>query len=904
MDATGDPASSRKKLHAHFEISNESVPESRTTTGQLISANEKPTSTTTFTDNDVLNELCDGAPPKDLHTSFSLKPVSGIRESTTSGRASVPTAPRTSRVSQSNRTYPAPPPPPQVPGNPATEISIERAVYYDTLNEAIGQGLDETRAIDLGVKARARAKEIHDKARQRIAEEHERIAREYMERERERERQEELQRKKLETEQLLQQQQQQQQINPQYAINSDLLTETIENATPRWPDDIHASHHPYTNQPNKVSLGTLLKKIVSPAVRKGIREGIPDLMIQSRMLHNRMNDLTKEQVAKEWEQRANHSELKIKITTLEAENSLLKQQSLQSTALNVKLQREVEELRRDYSNSQEEYKLLVAKNAKRRLQCASYRRKLKSLRELGHESSSNHRTYRSSESGGSRSVSPDRSDIEHMPDTSSSYRSYNSDDLENSNSDSEWEAWCQTTSFSKPGWNTSTASKLLSQKAPPSVIHIGESPMAGIEETVSLGARGTTNSAYSKSLMSDSEDESTAKKRASNELKAKFHAKCTREIQRLRELVEIERGKAKTYKMAAVPNEKKSRIMEIIDILQECLASQEKYRTTEMKTKSSNIFQIDHGALESVDSVNDERDEDRVLDPYKPFLDSLKSNESLLWSLLNAISAHDASKADHQQALLRSPSPTRSHMSRPQSACTQKKSRPSSASSRNTTASTTLGIKSIQVLLAEIDHNHHMINELEDESELRVSPSFVRPNSATKLNSGVYVQKTLKDIYSNSSTSRMAAAEEDKKGNEGAVKETAKKQRPKSAPMRFESVENAAEFPRIDAIQIGVPKISAKSPSVIHSSHKESEEMDQPTRWQLLSTHFKNPLYNAFPPREPIRPLSTKARSVVSNANRQKRQQGGLVGGVRWHPRPVDHTAGPHHGEWDGQSPW
>ncbi|KAJ3031311.1 UNVERIFIED_CONTAM: hypothetical protein HDU68_005053 [Siphonaria sp. JEL0065] len=175
--------------------------------------------------------------------SLTLRPI-GPGTQPFVGRASTVTG-RSSRTSQATRPTP---PPQQIDqqGNPATEITIERAVYYDTIIDAVAQGLDETKAIDLGQKARARAKEIHDKARQRITEEHERIAREYMERERERERQEEAQRKKLETEQMLQQQQQQQQIAPEYAINSDRLSVTIENATPRWPDEIHSESHPHT----------------------------------------------------------------------------------------------------------------------------------------------------------------------------------------------------------------------------------------------------------------------------------------------------------------------------------------------------------------------------------------------------------------------------------------------------------------------------------------------------------------------------------------------------------------------------------------------------------------------------------------------------------------------------------
>ncbi|KAJ3009570.1 UNVERIFIED_CONTAM: hypothetical protein HDU68_002602 [Siphonaria sp. JEL0065] len=344
-------------------------------------------------------------------------------------------------------------------------------------------------------------------------------------------------------------------------------------------------------------------------------------MIQARMIHNRVNDVidkfchgldseanyraremllayrtsvetietkTKEQVAREWEQRANHSEFSMKIAKLEAENSLLKEQSMHAITLNARIQRENEELRRNYSSSTEEYKLLVVKNARRRLQCASYRRQLKALRETLGDLTNNSRTYRSSESGGSRPTSPERSDIEGGYDSATSHSSKTSGDSgssgssESSNSDSEWEAWCQETNFAKPGWNKSTASKLLSQKAPPSVIHIGENPMAGLEDTVSERTKRTASSSYSKSVMSDSEDEFTRKK-TKDDLRAKFHSKCNREMQRLRKVAEIEREKAKNYKAAAsvVPYEKRTHVMEIIGILQECLTSQDKYRELE-----------------------------------------------------------------------------------------------------------------------------------------------------------------------------------------------------------------------------------------------------------------------------------------------------------------------------------
>ncbi|KAJ3068318.1 hypothetical protein HDU98_008482 [Podochytrium sp. JEL0797] len=245
--------------------------------------------------------------------------------------------------------------------------------------------------MELGKSARTRAKEIHERAHRRIKEDQDRIAREFAEREREQERQEEIQLRKLESDKLVAQEEQRKLTDPGYAINSDHLAEKILAASPRWPDDIHSPAHPHTNPPNRTKLGDILKKIVSPAVRKGIREGIPDFMIQPRILHNKIAHLldsfctgldseancraremllaykqsietietkTVARVAKEWEVRANHSEYKARIAQLETTNALMKEQSIMTISMNAALQKEAENLRRINSTSTEEYKIL------------------------------------------------------------------------------------------------------------------------------------------------------------------------------------------------------------------------------------------------------------------------------------------------------------------------------------------------------------------------------------------------------------------------------------------------------------------------------------------------------------------------------------------------------------------
>ncbi|KAI8616926.1 hypothetical protein BC830DRAFT_1167426 [Chytriomyces sp. MP71] len=875
-----------------------------------------------------------------------LNPLLRVHKSNHGGGGGAEHFGSTSSLAHKAHSTPAPPPhsptvpafhPPlnQAPGNPVIETSIERAAYYDAISEAVEQGIDDNRAIEIGVAARARAKEIHQRLRLRAQEDAERHAREAADRAREQTRAEEeaARRQAL----LARLAVQAASDENKYKIEARVLTETIANASPRWPDDIRSLGHPFTSPLNRTpSLSVLLKQIVAPAVRRGIREGMPDLMIQARILHNKTHRLmdqfchgldaeyhtrardmllayresvvtietkTATRIAKEWEARANHSELYARIAKLENENASLKKHSLDTLAMNSALQREVQDLRRDNSNNRDEYAILISENARRKLKCASLRRQLKRLRQaiedqLEETDAHYHASFRDSSrrsrvplardsrrnrDSGARESSGNGTDsfTEDSGGETSRKGNYggndnrdnlgSDDDINGSEedlNDEDWETWCRDTQFTKPNWNKSTASKILSQKAPPSVIHIGENPMAGImplEDTVSVTTTKRGTDTYSAS--------GDEKFSAKDTLKTRLHAKCKREIERLREVVELERAKVVKYKAAngsprsSSPYDKgnNSPVSQIISILQDCLAAQERYSTEDKSDVRGAAIPLGSSALteSSIDGEIDDKDMS-----YNDFLASLQSKESLLWSLLSTLSHHDATTP---------PAPK----FRPTSASTRgtttpgRRARPQSASSA---ATSTRGIKSIQVLLHEIDTR-------ETAAPAEPAPSVV------------YTQPRMRDVYANLNS------------EEGARGVRRGKPRPKSAPtaLRYGEV-----LPAVSGVSCGTPESVAHGDEIqsqvgwVASAVGERDKEGGLSRWKMLTEHFKNPYANALPPRKPLKGLVTRPRSgvasgglAVSSKAVAVQPPGGMVGketAVKWVPRPTDHTAGAHYG--------
>ncbi|KAJ3357568.1 hypothetical protein HDU83_006294 [Entophlyctis luteolus] len=165
-----------------------------------------------------------------------------------------------------------PPAPLTPPANaaPAVEATLEKAVFYDALNDAVASGVDDARAVEMGHHARARAKEIHERMRQRAADERERAALAALSAATAAATAADV----FVTVPSIVSTAPPSASAPAYPIFSSALSEAIACAEPQWPTDIHAKAHPYTTPVNHTgSLATLLKKIVSPAVRRGIREG-------------------------------------------------------------------------------------------------------------------------------------------------------------------------------------------------------------------------------------------------------------------------------------------------------------------------------------------------------------------------------------------------------------------------------------------------------------------------------------------------------------------------------------------------------------------------------------------------------------------------------------------------------
>ncbi|KAJ3237878.1 hypothetical protein HDU81_008788 [Chytriomyces hyalinus] len=819
------------------------------------------------------------------------------------------------------------------------EGSYEKAVYYDAIVHASQEGYDDTRAIEMGREARTRAKEIHARIRQRAQEDADRANASLA-----LQRQEEARQQQLEMDQLKQQQQQahisvtlrENKSAPVYEIQSSKLSETIANASPRWPEDIHSPMHPYTTPVNRTArLSTVLKKIVGPAVKKGIREGMPDLMIQPRMINNKLQILVDEfchgleseyntraremllayresvktietktatKIAKEWEARANHKEADLRMERLEKENHVLKQQSMQTISANSALQKQMDELRREGSNRDEEYKLLIRENARRRLKCASQRRQIARLRETlqNNENGMNEDArsiysacnapssiarcstpgFRTSKRGMARSEDGyDKSDSEREgrqcysgnegaqfgfdsagSDGESVKRraEYSDLDFTDDDLDQEWETWCRNSDFTKPGWSKSTASKLLSQNAPMSVIHIGENP-ATAEEIISEAVARKASCLQTRSVNGDENEKLKLKK----EWMTRVHSKCRSEIHRLRELVDIERAKlAKGTTPSPVAKDGKT-IRELVSVLQECIASQERYSdlpehsTSRLLMGSSTLSQ----SMESLQETNG----------LQTFMDRIQSRESLLWKLISTLSRHEANQRRSPESVAlpshcTSPAPpsTTARSQRPNSARTNNyKPRPLSASTRaSATDASQTGIKSIQVLLAEIDASP---GDSEDGAGDHEQEDAAESFGARHVSFGVG------DASSQTSRPRL---------------------RPKSAPAASASGtllplhinhESSSELVTLTRNQSIGPKESDKGKPT------ESAELSiDPSRWQLLSQHYKNPYSNAFPPRAPLK----KTVAVL-----RPQSGGGMVGKKsKWVPRPIDHVAGPHYG--------
>ncbi|KAJ3137895.1 CorA metal ion transporter [Physocladia obscura] len=699
------------------------------------------------------------------------------------------------------------------------EGSVEKAVYYDAVTDAIASGVEESRAFELGHHARARAKEIHERIRQRAAEERDRQEREASNRiQQEKENAQEIQRTAAVAAAVAATAD----ANSHgYKINSSILTSKIMNATPRWPDDIHAPTHPHMTPLNRHSFSNLLKKIVTPAVRMGIREARSrEMLIAYRTSIESIEKETVEKLKKEWEQRSNHAADKARIEKLERENTVLKEQTLETMTLNTLLQREIDNLRRDSSSFSEENAILLSENARRRLQCSAYRRKINAL----------------------KSSTPSHI-FEPNTNESAIYESSESDEQET-----------RGTKFCANMGDRS--SQDCSQEMKKLTMKIGKT---GAHNTLLFVGQSCTN--YSEN------DDEAGEKLKQNWLE-KVHAKCKREISRLREIIDIERLKRKTSEnIVRTTGEiaiNSTRVSQIVNILEDCLKYDEKHgdKCRKIHISPSTLDEAEEEEFSECISVrfmyyfNDGKLNSANILQVKTrraqFVHKIQIQEYLLRSLLSTLNLTDLERkipGRAQSASITSATATGTIAELQPS----QKLRPSSASSRASIP----GIKSIQVLLAEIPP----VEEEFDGSQAKKAEIH-----------GAFVQSAMRGIYL----------------EEG---DGSKKPRPQSTPVRYPNSKRSSTMEGPDmnfnvVSGISIERIpNAKSESGVDKSNKKTQ-INYTNRWTEITGY-----QHATRTKRPMK--SMLAKSIVGTL---EKRVAGTLESSGWRARPVDYTAGPHYG--------
>ncbi|KAJ3167617.1 hypothetical protein HDU88_002063 [Geranomyces variabilis] len=170
------------------------------------------------------------------------------------------------------------------------------------------------------------------------------------------------------------------------------------------------------------------------------------ILESARRAIQKVADDTRKAVTAEYEPRIQHDKCNARISVLERENRIMMDETTRTIDLNKQLTAQIAALKLNSSTAVSENALLIEELAKRRLQGDAIREKLRVAQ----------RRLAELEGGVFDEAVGDGADEDQEDE------------------DAVWEEWCQTKTFSRPSWDMSTASKLLSQKAPPSVIHIGE----------------------------------------------------------------------------------------------------------------------------------------------------------------------------------------------------------------------------------------------------------------------------------------------------------------------------------------------------------------------------------------------------------------------------------------------
>ncbi|KAJ3194760.1 5'-3' exoribonuclease 2 [Irineochytrium annulatum] len=124
------------------------------------------------------------------------------------------------------------------------------------------------------------------------------------------------------------------------------------------------------------------------------------------------------------------------------------------------------------------------------------------------------------------------------------------DDLYDGVNDEEWEEWCKGHDLMRPNWNISVKTKAAAD--PMSIVHIGNSPSAGVAEAVGMvadvlqsgGAAQVAADSGAAAAVTYGDDNVHAKEETlcrKNEFMEKVHHKCRREIKSLRKMLQHEK---------------------------------------------------------------------------------------------------------------------------------------------------------------------------------------------------------------------------------------------------------------------------------------------------------------------------------------------------------------------------
>ncbi|KAJ3393124.1 hypothetical protein HDU84_002801 [Entophlyctis sp. JEL0112] len=534
----------------------------------------------------------------------------------------------------------------------------------------------------------------------------------------------------------------------------------------------------------------------------------------------------------------------------------------------------------------EEHSVILLENARRKLLCKSLKKQIRALWEQLARCTPQQQPP--SVAHNFRSPSPTQNTLhgDFIPDPKVDGDAQSSS-TDSDFSDSDWEAWCRASTFSKPLWNKSTATKLLSQNPPPSTLHANDS----IAGDASSECGTVISVSTSKSL------------KAASTTSHKI-AKYAKEIKRLRELVKSARSKKQRgNRRMNFADAERAQISKIIQVLEDCIAFQEHY-DDELYDESTKSWEFSD-VLREVDSTEGTR-------LRKTFLANLESKESLLLRLLSVLSnyqsrisepAAEESPSSYLGGLDNNGDEFSSKNGREQSvsaaASVTKKLRPSSAPQRSSVP----GIKSIRVLLSEIHSPHEPSESSSPSNQRQFSRGTIK--SANSNTERVFVQATHDDVYLDSKTKKRPQSAPTGKQPQlcvlGTVEELRVENPPDTAstavlqstgetvakavspkrkvvkgtivPMRSSDANRACVSRMLvgKGFQVKTSIVNVQEQIDGDSPASQITDEEGGSRWRRLSTFCKNPYSNVFPPKTLLRtrefnfPASEKSSTEKSN---------------------------------------